>query len=52
MKRLFGELRKQGYKRTSLSVQQKNDAFRFYQRLGYKIIDEKDDEYIMVIDLI
>ncbi|MCL2235081.1 MAG: GNAT family N-acetyltransferase, partial [Defluviitaleaceae bacterium] len=31
---LFGLLRKAGYERTSLSVQQDNPAVRFYQRLG------------------
>jgi len=51
MKGLFELLRKRGYKRTSLAVQQKNDAVRFYKRLGYKIISENDEEYIMVKEL-
>jgi len=56
MERLFDLLRKQGYSRTSLSVQQNNPAVRFYKRLGYEIIDEKLDhagheDYIMVKDL-
>ena len=50
---LFDLLRERGYKRTSLSVQQNNPAVRFYERLGYKITDEKLDhagheDYIMV----
>ena len=53
MYRLFDLLRERGYKRTSLSVQQNNPAVRFYERLGYKITDEKVDhagheDYIMV----
>jgi ribosomal protein S18 acetylase RimI-like enzyme len=53
MERLFDLLRERGYKRTSLSVQQNNPAVRFYQRLGYKITEEKLDhtgheEYIMI----
>jgi len=45
-----------GYKRTSLSVQQNNPAVRFYERLGYTITDEKLDhagheDYIMVKEL-
>ena len=50
---LFELLRKRGYARTSLSVQQDNPAVRFYQRLGYVISDEKLDhaghgDYIMI----
>jgi len=53
---LFELLRERGYKRTSLSVQQNNPAVRFYQRLGYKITDEKLDhagheDYIMIKEL-
>jgi len=56
MNRLFELLREQGYKRTSLSVQQNNPAVRFYERLGYKITAEKLDhagheDYIMVKEL-
>jgi len=45
---LLEELRARGYKQTSLSVQQQNTAVRFYQRLGYKIVNQNDQEYIMV----
>ncbi|MCL1919093.1 MAG: GNAT family N-acetyltransferase [Peptococcaceae bacterium] len=48
MHRLLEELRARGYKQTSLSVQQQNTAVRFYQRLGYKIVNQNDQEYIMV----
>ena len=56
MNRLFELLCERGYKRTSLSVQQNNPAVRFYERLGYKITDEKLDhaehgDYIMVMEL-
>jgi len=51
MNRLFELLRKRGYCRTSLAVQQKNAAVRFYQRLGYETIRENDEEFIMVKDL-
>ena len=56
MNHLFELLRQRGFKRTSLSVQQENPAVRFYERLGYKITDEKQDnvghgDYIMVKEL-
>ena len=56
MEHIFEILKNQGYKRTSLSVQQNNPAVRFYQRLGYVITDEKLDhvgheDYIMVKNL-
>ena len=56
MKKLFAFLAEKGYKQTSLSVQKNNPAVRFYERLGYKITNEKLDhtgheDYIMVRDL-
>jgi ribosomal protein S18 acetylase RimI-like enzyme len=56
MKALFELLRERGYKRTSLSVQKNNPAVRFYERLGYKVTDEKLDhvgheDFIMVKEL-
>ena len=51
MTRLFELLRERGFAQTSLAVQQNNNAVRFYQRLGYKIIRENDEEFIMVKSL-
>jgi len=48
MNSLFDLLRERGFKRTSLSVQKSNPAVRFYKRLGYTIVDEKHEDYIMV----
>ena len=57
MNRLFELLRERGYKHTSLSVQQNNPAVRFYERLGYRVTDEKidhagHDDYIMIKNLL
>ena len=57
MNRLFELLRERDYKRTSLSVQQNNPAVRFYERLGYRVTDEKvdhagHDDFIMVKNLL
>lgn len=56
MKKLFVVLQENGYSQTSLSVQKSNPALRFYERLGYKIIDEKPDtanneDYLMMKNL-
>jgi RimJ/RimL family protein N-acetyltransferase len=51
MTHLFELLSARGYGRTSLAVQQKNAAVRFYKRLGYKIIRENYEEFIMVKQL-
>ena len=48
MEKLFELLFQQGYKQTSLSVQKENPAVNFYVRLGYEIIKEKPEEYLML----
>ena len=49
---LLGELlsliKKKGYKKTSLSVQKANYAVKMYKKLGYEVVDENEEEYIMV----
>ena len=51
MKTMLEELRKTGCKKTSLAVQKANYAVRMYKNVGFRIIDENDEEYIMVCDL-
>ena len=51
MTQLFELLRRRRYRQTSLAVQQQNAAARFYTRLGYKIIRENDEEFIMIKNL-
>jgi len=46
--RLFELLRGRGYKRTSLSVQKANPAARLYGRVGYEILRENEEDWIMV----
>lgn len=48
MKKMLQELTERGYDRASLSVQKQNAAARLYQRLGFEIIDENEEEYIMI----
>lgn len=44
-------LRRSGYSQASLAVQKKNYAARMYRKLGFEIVGETDQEYIMKIML-
>ncbi len=44
-------LGKKGYKHASLSVQKQNPALHLYERVGFSILADKNDEYLMVYDL-
>ena len=44
-------LKEQGFKQASLAVQKANYAVRMYKKVGFEIIDENDEEYIMVCTL-
>lgn len=51
MKRMLTTLKLEGYKQASLSVQKMNYAVRMYRKIGFEIIDENDEEYIMICKL-
>ena len=51
MKQMLMKLKKQGYKQASLAVQKMNYAVRMYQKVGFEIVDENDEEYIMICRL-
>ena len=51
MKTMLTELRTRGYQKTSLAVQKANYAVKMYKRVGFEIIDENEEEYIMVCEL-
>lgn len=48
MKRMLEELKVRGYQKTSLAVQKTNYAVKMYKNVGFEIIDENEEEYIMV----
>ena len=52
MKRMLVLLRENGYSQVSLSVQKDNYAVRLYQKTGFRIFRETDEEYIMIADLV
>lgn len=41
----------QGYKQVSLSAQKMNYAVHMYLKVGFEIVDENDEEYIMICKL-
>ena len=51
MRDMLEFLKNKGYKQTSLSVQKANYAARMYQKVGFEVIDENEEEYIMVYRL-
>lgn len=51
MQEMLALLRRRGFRRASLSVQKANAAARLYQRLGFVIVEEDAEEYIMVCEL-
>lgn len=52
MIRMLQLLKEKGYKKTSLAVQKDNYAVKMYQEVGFSIIDENEEEYIMVHQLV
>lgn len=48
MKSMLSELERAGYKRASLAVQKQNYAVKMYKAVGFEIVEENDEEYIML----
>ncbi|MBQ9200018.1 MAG: GNAT family N-acetyltransferase [Lachnospiraceae bacterium] len=51
MDRMLRHLKNEGYKKASLAVQKANYAVRMYEKLGFKTVDENEEEFIMVYEL-
>lgn len=51
MKTMLASLREKGYKKASLSVQKENYAYKMYLTLGFQIVEETNEEYIMIYNL-
>lgn len=51
MTAMLEKLKNRGYGKVSLSVQKANYALKLYQKTGFKIIDENDEEFIMACSL-
>lgn len=51
MKTMLSELKQRGYKKASLAVQKENYAVKMYRKVGFEIIRETEEEFIMVCNL-
>lgn len=48
MNKMLEHLNKLNYPKVSLAVQKENYAVRMYQKVGFEIVDENEQEYIMI----
>ena len=48
MRQMLAILKHCGYEQASLAVQKANYAVRMYQKVGFELVDENDEEYIMI----
>ncbi len=51
MKQMLMKLKVQGYRQASLAVQKMNYTVRMYKNVGFEIVDENSEEYIMICKL-
>ena len=51
MRKMLELLKNQGWKKASLAVQKENYAVRMYEAVGFRTVDENDEEYIMVCEM-
>ena len=48
MRQMLTELKVRGHKKASLAVQKANYAVKMYRNVGFEVVDENEEEYIMV----
>lgn len=51
MKTMLMLLKNKGYHQTSLAVQKANYAVKMYKNVGFEIVGENEEEYIMICNL-
>lgn len=51
MLEMLNLLRRTGFRQTSLAVQKENYAVKMYRKVGFTVVDENDEEYIMLCKL-
>ena len=51
MIKMLQMLKDRGFAKASLAVQKANYAVKMYKKVGFEIVDENDEEYIMVCEM-
>jgi len=51
MTAMIGHLCNSGYKQASLNVKKENYAVKLYKKMGFEIIGEDDEDYMMLLQL-
>ncbi len=51
MKKMLCILKQRGYTQSSLAVQKANVAVEMYKKVGFQIVEEKGEEYLMLCNL-
>ena len=51
MEEMLEILREQDYKRVTFAVKKANYAVKMYEKAGFRIMNENDEEFIMVCEL-
>lgn len=51
MNAMIDYLRRAGYKQTSLNVKKENYAANLYKKVGFEVISEDDEDYLMLLKL-
>ena len=51
MNQMLNLLKEKGYEKASLAVQKANYAVRMYEKVGFKTVNENEEEFIMVCEL-
>jgi len=52
MTQMIALMKDKGYKQVSLSITKGNPAIHLYERLSFKVIDENEEDYIMLLSLV
>lgn len=52
MNNMLDLLKNNGYNQASLAVQKANYAVKMYKKVGFEVVDENDEEYIMLCKLL
>ena len=51
MTRMIEYLRENGYKQTSLDVKKANYAVNLYKKVGFEVVEENEEDYLMILKL-